>query len=99
MNGILSTNNVVWQKEQPKYKGLLHKKITEPLDIIQVGGPPAEIVFILFLADWGQGARSYLGNANKNLWCFYMTASLKIDCWNVDSKVELKKIKNILKNK
>ena len=66
MNGILSTNNVVWQKEQPKYKGLLHKKITEPLDIIQVGGPPAEIVFILsFLAD----------------------------CWDVGSKVELKKIK------
>ena len=54
MNGILSTNNVVWQKEQPKYKGLLHKKITEPLDIIQVGGPPAEIIFILFLAKLSQ---------------------------------------------
>ena len=48
MNGILSTNDVVLQKEQPTYRGLLHKKITESLDIIQVVGPPAEIVFILF---------------------------------------------------
>ena len=50
MNGILSTNDVVLQKEQPTYRGLLHKKITEPLDIIQVVGPPAEIVFILFFS-------------------------------------------------
>ena len=67
MNGILSTNNVVWQKEQPTYKGLLHKKITEPLDIIQVGGPPAEIVFILFFSWLGAGGEELFGQGQKKL--------------------------------
>ena len=86
MNDILSTNNVVWQKEQ-----LTYKQITEPLDIIQVGDPRRDY-FYTFLADWGQRARGYFCNAKKFM-IFFHDSVPKIDWWNVGSKVELKKIK------
>ena len=56
------------------------------------GDPPQKLFLYFFLADWGQGARSYFGNAKKFM-IFFHDSVPKINCWNVGLKVELKKIK------